>query len=171
MKTEWYFARTHKTKQQFKFNSESSIWKMILNGEVDDALGFLQDKFMGNKMREFEETVWQEIEKLARKLLILADSCRYPKDAGEETKEEEEEKVESSDTRKKVDRGAYAAAVRSLEECKDSVSMQGLLYSFYDIETLAAAIQTIVALLKKNCSAKRLDTNKNLLNGIHFVEG
>lgn len=30
VKTDWYFERTRKDKQDFNFNSERNVWKMIL---------------------------------------------------------------------------------------------------------------------------------------------
>lgn len=37
VKTEWYFARTKKDKQEFSLNSERSIWSLIINQEIDDV--------------------------------------------------------------------------------------------------------------------------------------
>lgn len=42
IKTEWYFERTKKEKQQFSLNSERSVWQIILDQQIDDALAFFK---------------------------------------------------------------------------------------------------------------------------------
>jgi len=44
VKTDWYFERTRKDKQDYSFNSERNIWLIILNQEIDDAGAYMDSK-------------------------------------------------------------------------------------------------------------------------------
>ena len=44
VKTNWYFERTRKNKQDYSFNSERNIWLIILKQEIDDAGAYMDKK-------------------------------------------------------------------------------------------------------------------------------
>ena len=44
VKTNWYFERTRKDKQDYSFNSERNIWLIILKQEIDDAGAYMDKK-------------------------------------------------------------------------------------------------------------------------------
>lgn len=95
VKTTWYFQKSHKEKQEFSlgimssftpfnilfgFNillaSERSIWKLILDQEIDDALVFANDAKLSERVKPFEDLLYASIgmnidhEKVACLLII-----------------------------------------------------------------------------------------------------
>eukprot|EP01130_Rhizamoeba_saxonica_P008059 TRINITY_DN3256_c0_g2_i3.p1 TRINITY_DN3256_c0_g2~~TRINITY_DN3256_c0_g2_i3.p1 ORF type:complete len:216 (-),score=50.63 TRINITY_DN3256_c0_g2_i3:22-669(-) len=77
VKTDWYFARSHKEKQEYSLNSERAIWKLILEQEIDDALTTTKDRHLKNKVMEFQILLWDSIEDLARKLKSFVDKGNF----------------------------------------------------------------------------------------------
>lgn len=71
-KTSWYFGKTHKEKQKFSLNSERSIWKLILDQEIDDALSFANDNRLSEKVKAFELVLYKAIEEAAERLEAIA---------------------------------------------------------------------------------------------------
>jgi hypothetical protein len=83
VKTEWYFARSKKDKQDFSFNSEANIWKYetnkqksylsnfkclflsinryVLEEQLDDALAFMNDQRLRERARDFGAALWERV--------------------------------------------------------------------------------------------------------------
>jgi hypothetical protein len=76
VKTTWYFKKSHKDKQEFSLNSERSIWKLILNQEIDDALVFASDQKLSERVKPFEGELFSAIERLAQDLERVAAQYR-----------------------------------------------------------------------------------------------
>eukprot|EP01128_Nolandella_sp_AFSM9_P003075 TRINITY_DN1354_c4_g1_i1.p2 TRINITY_DN1354_c4_g1~~TRINITY_DN1354_c4_g1_i1.p2 ORF type:complete len:399 (-),score=83.32 TRINITY_DN1354_c4_g1_i1:2091-3287(-) len=76
IKTEWYFKRTHKSKQEFSLNAERNIWKLILDQEIDDALGFMNDDILTANVKEFEGVLWKALEEKSALLEEVVQGIR-----------------------------------------------------------------------------------------------
>lgn len=76
VKTTWYFKKSHKDKQEFSLNSERSIWKLILNQEIDDALVFASDQKLSDRVKPFEGELFAAIERVAQDLERVAAQFR-----------------------------------------------------------------------------------------------
>jgi len=66
-------------------NSERSIWNLILEQQIDDALSFVEDKIFQEKVRDFEITLWETIEKTTTSLGEMVEQLN--KQAGGNRKE------------------------------------------------------------------------------------
>jgi len=76
IKTNWYFDRTKKDKQDYSLNSERNIWKYILDQEIDDALANMNDSHLSAKVKTFEVLLYDTISAKATHFAGIANSVR-----------------------------------------------------------------------------------------------
>jgi len=76
VKTDWYFDRTKKDKQEFSLNSERNIWKYILDQEIDDALANANDSHLSDKVRAFEVLLYDTIAARAAEFAKIVQEYR-----------------------------------------------------------------------------------------------
>jgi len=145
VKTQWYFDRSKKEKQEFSFNSERTIWRLILDQQVDDALVFMNDVHLSKRVKEFEIKLFDAISQTSKKLSEIADKYRN------------------------LERKLYVAAVQ--KETGVPKEAQSILFKLYDKPT-RATIDVLIEEVKKNCnSVTSLERARKVLGGqINFEE-
>jgi hypothetical protein len=142
-KTNWYFGKTHKEKQKFSLNSERSIWKLILNQEIDDALAFVNDPRLSEKVKAFELTLYKAIEEAAERLEAVAASHRS------------------------LPRQEYVKTIQGLEGFLPFE--ESILLTLYPESS--SALDVILERAKKKCGTPaQLEEIRALLRGIRFYE-
>jgi hypothetical protein len=72
VKSDWYY-KVHKAKTNIQWNSlsESNVWLMSLNQEIDDVLPVLNDEESRLKLTNFDKKLWKAIEKKSNYLKTL----------------------------------------------------------------------------------------------------
>lgn len=71
VKTEWYFSRANqKEKQSFSFNSERSVWELLLKQEFDDAAP-LMDTILKSQVSAFQVLLFHELGKLNERVVAF----------------------------------------------------------------------------------------------------
>lgn len=142
-KTSWYFSKTHKEKQKFSLNSERSIWKLILEQEIDDALAFAADTRLSDRVKAFELVLYKAIEEAAERL--EAEASRY----------------------RKLPQPEYVQAIKSLSE--RTQLEKSLLLSLYGENS--CALDLVIERAKKRLGTPlQLEEIRAVLKGIKFVE-
>jgi len=136
VKTEWYFSKTKKDKQEYSFNSEANIWRYILEQQIDDALGFVTDTRLKEKLRQFQTELWDCVQVQVKRLTTLF--INY----------------------KAEDKKHF---VKTLKEANTTGTDLTVLYALYEGKD---AYDTIVTILKKQISStKGLETSREFLGG------
>jgi hypothetical protein len=72
VKSDWYY-KVHKAKTNIQWNSlsESNVWLMSLNQEIDDVLPVLNDEESRQKLTNFDKKLWKAIENKSNYLKSL----------------------------------------------------------------------------------------------------
>jgi len=146
IKTNWYFDRTRKDKQDYSLNSERNIWRYILDQEIDDALANLNDAHLSSKVKAFEILLYDTISLKATQYAKLVNKIKatYP------IKKDFVQKIMSSEDIPK--------------ECLD------LLFKIFD-QPDKDPIDLLLAMAKRSCgSPATLETVRVVLGGIKFTE-
>ncbi len=146
-KTEWYFARSRKDKQEYSLNSERALWQYVLDDELDDVLAQVTD-------RRLRERLWEFADNLTRARCAMAeDALGYASAAAAE----------------QLSKQAFVQRVQ-----QDRPRLQhSLLFGLFDLHakqtpTVQHALDALDAILKSNLG-KRLDKNQQLLS-VKWVE-
>lgn len=147
VKTHWYFDRTKKEKQDYSMNSERNIWLYILDQQLDDALGFMNDPILEQKSKEFEIVLWDAIEKSAAQVEKIVQDYKA---------------TASSDP---SDRKAFSDWVKA----NHPPEMASLLFGSFEGKKTPQML--VVDYVKGKCkNPKDLDVARKLLGGIRFIE-
>jgi len=145
VKTDWYFERSKKEKQEFTLNSERSIWRIILDQQMDDALVFMNDSHLSKRVKEFEIKLYEVISEVSSKYERIADKYRY------------------------LPKRGYVEAINKDDEVPKEA--KGLLFKLYD-KTSKNVINVVIGEVKKGCnSSTGLEKARKLLGSeIRFRE-
>jgi hypothetical protein len=156
VKTTWYFKKSHKDKQEFSLNSERSIWRLILDQEIDDALVFASDAKLTERVKPFEGELFSAIERLSNDLEKVASKYR------------------------ELERKEYFVQINSLTIDDIIISVtnltkekEPLFLSCYKILLLKMYIplntfEEVMIFIKKNCSSKAKLENNQVLLGLYL---
>eukprot|EP01126_Amoeba_proteus_P048568 TRINITY_DN5621_c0_g1_i3.p2 TRINITY_DN5621_c0_g1~~TRINITY_DN5621_c0_g1_i3.p2 ORF type:complete len:203 (+),score=48.40 TRINITY_DN5621_c0_g1_i3:138-746(+) len=154
-KTEWYFSRTHKEKQEFSINSERLVWKLILDQKIDDVLSFMNDARFMERINEFSEILYRSIEKLVTRL----------EEALRDVEIGIEKEVTTSGERKK-ELVKRVKAQEGLGEMEKSLLIRSLTG-----DKKEEPVDVVTNFIKRNLTtSQKLEGVRVLLGGIRFSE-
>eukprot|EP01091_Cochliopodium_minus_P015180 TRINITY_DN5321_c0_g1_i1.p1 TRINITY_DN5321_c0_g1~~TRINITY_DN5321_c0_g1_i1.p1 ORF type:complete len:423 (-),score=140.90 TRINITY_DN5321_c0_g1_i1:31-1299(-) len=157
VKTEWYFERTRKDKQEYSFNSERNIWNIILKQEIDDAAPYMDTK-LKNSVENFSVQLYKKIEELSDW------ATEYVKKYAHMDK-----KDFVSHCHKNVPANPFG--VEGEEIKKDMEKLKPLFYELFardgDFDALEATIEWVLKLLTNQ---KTFYTIQRILGNIKFIE-
>jgi len=144
VKTQWYFDRSRKEKQEFSFNSERSIWIIILEQQIDDALAFINDTHLSTKVREFEIILYDAIASATETLSQISEKYKH------------------------LGKKEYVEAIRKDPDVL--VEAQPILFKLK--ETVPAnRMNVVLKFIRDNCNnPNTLEKSRKILGGITFSE-
>jgi len=144
LKTDWYFSKSKKEKQEFSLNSERMIWKLILEQTIDDALSLVNDHLLKTKIEEFQIELYDAIQNKATYLDNLISQYRP------------------------LERKKYVESIRS--DLNIDKSLHHLLFPLHTADKQAVVDVLINYILKNTRSPQTLEAVREILGGIKFKE-
>jgi len=146
LKTDWYFSKRKKEKQEYSLNSERNIWRLILEQTIDDAITLLSnnDQLFKLKVQEFQIILYDAIERTATELHQLVQKYQN------------------------LSKKLYVDAIRGDNTIE--TWMHHILFPIYNVDR-DTVVDQLIAYVIKNCSTpSSLENARTLLGGIKFVE-
>jgi len=146
VKTDWYFDRTKKDKQEFSLNSERNIWKYILDQEIDDALANANDSHLSDKVRAFEVLLYDTIAARAAEFAKIVQEYRE----------------------KNVSKKSFNENIKTRKDIpKECLAILRQIFDNPEKEPQ----DLLIALVKRSCgNPQSLETARACLGGIKFYE-